>query len=42
MAESGNRNGNGGPTTNGNADATLTPELLYKMNKKIAQLTKVQ
>lgn len=30
-----------GPMLNGSAEALLTPELLYKMNKKIAQLTKV-
>ncbi|XP_050712806.1 trichohyalin-like isoform X2 [Eriocheir sinensis] len=31
----------GGPTVNGSIEATLTPELLFRMNKKIAQLTKV-
>lgn len=33
--------GGGGPTINGSIEATLTPELLFRMNKKIAQLTKV-
>lgn len=31
----------GAPTVNGSIEATLTPELLFRMNKKIAQLTKV-
>ncbi|CAL4107369.1 unnamed protein product, partial [Meganyctiphanes norvegica] len=30
-----------GPTINGSIEAMLTPDLLYRMNKKIAQLTKV-
>ncbi|KAK4320232.1 hypothetical protein Pmani_008883 [Petrolisthes manimaculis] len=30
----------GGPTINGSIEAMLTPELLFRMNKKIAQLTK--
>lgn len=29
------------PNINGSIDVQLTPELLFKMNKKIAQLTKV-
>lgn len=33
--------GGGGPTINGSIEAMLTPELLFRMNKKIAQLTKV-
>ncbi|XP_066972133.1 trichohyalin-like isoform X7 [Macrobrachium rosenbergii] len=33
--------GSGGPTINGSIEAMLTPELLFRMNKKIAQLTKV-
>lgn len=33
--------GGGVPTVNGSIEATLTPELLFRMNKKIAQLTKV-
>lgn len=33
--------GGGTPTVNGSIEATLTPELLFRMNKKIAQLTKV-
>lgn len=33
--------GAGGPTINGSIEAMLTPELLFRMNKKIAQLTKV-
>ncbi|KAK3856857.1 hypothetical protein Pcinc_036860 [Petrolisthes cinctipes] len=31
----------GGPTINGSIDGMLTPELLFRMNKKIAQLTKM-
>lgn len=33
--------GSGAPTINGSIEAALTPELLFRMNKKIAQLTKV-
>ncbi|XP_045111920.1 trichohyalin-like isoform X2 [Portunus trituberculatus] len=33
--------GGGAPTINGSIEASLTPELLFRMNKKIAQLTKV-